>query len=76
MIIQYKQRLEVKGQGTYELTIKNLVNPVTLKSLMPNQPTGIDSGNIELINGKEPQILKKKLYNKQQREILENQIRQ
>jgi hypothetical protein len=33
MLIQYKQKVEVEGHGEYEITINNLVNPVTMKSI-------------------------------------------
>ena len=35
-LIQYKQNIEVSGQGEYEITVKNLVNANTLKVLTPS----------------------------------------
>lgn len=35
-LIEQKQRIQIKGQGTFEIKVKNLVNLITMKSLMNN----------------------------------------
>jgi len=37
VVLEYKQKVKVKGQGEYEVTVKNLVNPLTLKSITPGE---------------------------------------
>jgi hypothetical protein len=33
MLLQYRQRVTVEGQGEYEIVVNNLVNPHTMKSI-------------------------------------------
>ena len=34
--MQFKQKISIKGQGEYEITVNNLVNPLTMKSITPD----------------------------------------
>ena len=36
LLMQFKQKICVKGQGEYELTVNNLMNPYTMKSITPD----------------------------------------
>lgn len=38
-LMEFKHKIEISGQGTYEITVKNLVNLITMKSLI-NMPHG------------------------------------
>ena len=62
-MFEYKQRIKVKGQGEYELTVKNLVNPLTMKSLTPGS-TFLNQGYIRALQNekhKKREQMKKKM---------------
>ena len=38
LVMNYSQKIEIQGHGTYEFNVMNLMNPFTLR-IMPMEPT-------------------------------------
>lgn len=72
---QYQRKVNIKGQGEYEITVKRLFNPVTMKSLTPGS-TFMNQDTIRQIQNQQEDAEQRKLESaKKVQKIKENRER-
>lgn len=59
LVLNYTQKVEVEGHGTYEFTITNIMNPFTMR-IVPTSPTLFNP--LMLLAKKEPLNRQNNIY--------------